>query len=111
MDKKLSDGEKRALNCLDVNTVVLDKDANKPRSLAGVAFKRFRYSQHSVSRKYVDSHSICPFSDRCERFFSVAKRSFSGERKAVTSCHVECATFLFANKDLWTIADVNAIVN
>ncbi len=79
-------------------------------SLADRAMNKRKVSVPTNS-SYMDIRFLLPTSNICEHLFSIAGYSLTDRSKAISPLNFGQQLFLQANKALWTIEDVNKIVN
>lgn len=60
--------------------------------------------------EYNDTRFILPTTNLIERLFSNTRRAYTDYRRNISPTHFESQMFLYCNRDHWTIADVNSIV-
>lgn len=72
---------------------------------------KWRNSSIGVETKYIDCRFVLPTSNHCERLFSVAGYALGSRRCNIEQANFGKQMFLFANKHLWTIGDINVVVN
>lgn len=104
----MTDGEKESVKCL-LKSGASATPAETPRrlSIGERALKRRKVCNIGASKRYTDTRFICPTSNVCERFFSVAGAAIGDLRRRVHTENIESQMFLHCNMDLWGVIDVN----
>jgi len=78
-------------------------------SLAAHILKKAR--PISTNSEYIDTRFIVPTSNMCERLFSKAGYALNDRRKRLSPMNFEWQIFLHANSNLWSLRDVDKLIN
>lgn len=78
-------------------------------SLADIALKTHFNSE--PLQEYGDVRFILPTTNGVERLFSKCRQALTDYRKCISPTNFEAQLFLHANRDLWSLNDVNNIVD
>lgn len=106
----MTEDEKCAVKIFSRTSSVQEVYAKEPVSLAEVALQKFR-AQKTSAENYMDLRFIVPTSNMCERLFSQSRRAVTDYRKSMSPVSLEAQMFLYGNSNLWSIHDVNEIVD
>ena len=106
---QLSFIEKQSVECLMQNINGYDTADEVSTTIAERALKKRKINKGSSTR-YEDCRFILPTSNLCERLFSTARHALPERRKSMLPYNFEMQLFLHANKHIWDMSDVNAVV-
>ena len=109
-ESQLSTAEAALVKMLELPTAIPLEAADGNRlSFVDRAMKRQKLKKQTSS--YIDSKFLIPTSNHVERLFSMSKRIFSLKRRRLLPRNLEALVLLKANRRLWDVSMVSAIMN
>ena len=106
----MSTAEAALVKMLELPTAIpLEAVDGNRLSFVDRAMKRQKLKKQTSS--YIDTKFLIPTSNHVERLFSMSKRIFSLKRRRLLPRNLEALVLLKANRRLWDVSMVSAIMN